>query len=599
MGTVERDTQREMRAGQDVTVPASNPAIIGRPASTEEAQAAEPLEQEGVSNQVVVGNIPARGSGFLPRPRLLALLNRDDSGVSVLSGGEGVGKTDLAAAYARAKLAAGWRLVVWINARDRGSLQAGLAAVADAAGVADSGSRQRTADAGLAVRQWLEADGDRRLLVFDDAEDPDLLRPFVPAAGAVRVLITGARQSLADLGTSVPVDVLSVGEALALLDGRTGLADAAGVGAVAAELGYLPLALDQAAAVIAGQNMGYRAYLGRLQLAHVDENPMHQQEEPYPQGAAEAVLLALETVRSADEVGLGTALLEVMSVLSPAGVRLESLRAAAQAGALVSGGHPAAEAMVDQALAGLAERSLVTFSLDSGAVIMHRLVARVVRAGLARRQRLAAVCREAASVLVTEAEALAGANDRAAVRDIVRQMTALLDKAPVAAGEADEELARVLLRLRFLALYYLIELGDNPPQAIALGESLTADLERTRGPDHPDTVNVRNKLAAAYRDAGRAAYAIPLVQQTLTARERLLGTDHPSTLAARNNLASVYQAAGRSAEAIPLFEENVAACERLLGSDHPKTLASRHKLALAAQEAMTAENADQGPYEPD
>ena len=90
----------------------------------------------------------------------------------------------------------------------------------------------------------------------------------------------------------------------------------------------------------------------------------------------------------------------------------------------------------------------------------------------------------------------------------------------------------------------------------------------------------RNDLARAYREAGRVADAVPLVERTLAARERLFGADHPSTLASRNNLASAYRATGGPAEAIPLFEKNVAACERLLGADHPKTLASRHNLDL-------------------
>jgi tetratricopeptide (TPR) repeat protein len=156
------------------------------------------------------------------------------------------------------------------------------------------------------------------------------------------------------------------------------------------------------------------------------------------------------------------------------------------------------------------------------------------------------------------------------------------------AGEADAPLTRMLLRLRLMALDYLIQLGDSVPQAIVLGEPLIPDLDRILGPDHPDTMNARNGLATAYHAAGRTADAIPLVRQTLATRERLLGADHPSTLASRNNLASAYRAAGRPAEAIPLFEANLAACERLLGADHPKTLASRHHLDLARQESARA-----------
>ena len=61
-------------------------------------------------------------------------------------------------------------------------------------------------------------------------------------------------------------------------------------------------------------------------------------------------------------------------------------------------GAVAAMSVVDGALARLAERSLLAFSLDGQAVIAHELVMRVVRDGLARQGRLAAVCRDAAAL---------------------------------------------------------------------------------------------------------------------------------------------------------------------------------------------------------
>ena len=217
------------------------------------------------SDQVVVGDIPALRPGFQPRPALLVQLDQpSQSPPVVLTGTSGVGKTQLAAAYARARLADNWRLIAWVNARDSETLLAGLVAVAEAAGLSVGGSRPQAADVGQAVRHWLEADGSRRLLVFDDVEDPYMLRPFVPAAGAARVLINVTGEPVAELGTSVPIGVFSAEEALALLGERTGLADEDGALALALQLGYLPLALDQAAGVIAEQHVDYAAYLAKL-----------------------------------------------------------------------------------------------------------------------------------------------------------------------------------------------------------------------------------------------------------------------------------------------------------------------------------------------
>src|SRR6185312_5253729 len=559
------------------------------------AEVQQPLLAGATDGQVVVGDIPMEPPCFRARAGLLAELDRASARVSVIhpvAELHGLGATQLAAAYARAKLAAGWRLVAWVNGGDIGSLLAGLAAVADATGLAGGDPGRGVTDAGSAVRHWLETDGEQCLLVFDDVADLKAVRPYVPVGGAVRVLITSNRPSAADLGSTIPVDVFSVDEASAFLAVRTGQDDEAGAAKVAAALGHLPLALALAASVVAGQQRGgYAWYLDQLQMAPVDVALTGDDGEPCPPSVARTVSLSLQAVRAADRTGICTRVMEIMAGLSPAGVHRELLYSAGQAGVLASGGRLVAAGLVDRVLEWLSGQSLLTFSLDGQTVVMNRLVTRVIRNGLARRGRLTAAYEAAVFVLDVYSRAQVGTSDRRAVRGILQQVTALLDSLAEPATEIDEELAWVLLRLRFVALYLALELGDSTPLAIAVGEPLAEDLTRVLGPDHPDTLNSRNSLAAAYLAAGRVAEAIPLFEQILAVRQRTLGPGDSETLTSQNNLASAYQDAGRTAEAIRLYELNLEIRERLLGPDHPSTLNSRGNLAAAYRDGGRVDEA--------
>ena len=543
----------------------------------------------------MVGEIPQQPLGFRPRADLLAALDAPAPRsrvvvVHAVTGMRGVGKTHLAAAYARARLAERWRLVAWINAEDLGGVLAGLAAVAAGLGL---GAGEGDAEAaGRAVRHRLEIDGDRCLLVFDNATDPAVLRPFIPAAGAARVIITSNQQSVANLGAGVPVDVFSEPEALAFLAERTGSADTEGAHAVAAELGCLPLALAQAAAVIADQHLGYGTYLDRLRGMPVSELLRPVEAGQYPRGLAAAVLLSLEGVRAGDDTGVCTAMMELVAVLSLAGVRRTLVQEAARQGVLKRRWwHRKLPAeVVDRALGRLAGASLLTFSVDGSSVSAHRLVMRVIREQLAAGNSLMAVCAAAARLLDGLAASLSQTwhEDRVAVKDLVEQILALDESS--AGCPADSALVRRILRLRGWAVGFLNELGDSAARSILIAEPLLADQERVLGADHPDILATRGNLAIAFQMAGRTAEAITLFEQNLADEEQVLGADHPDILATRGNLAEAYRLAGRTAEAITLDEQTLADRERVLGADHPDTLATRGNLAIAFQMAgRTAE----------
>jgi hypothetical protein len=178
---------------------------------------------------VRVGDVPQQPPAWQPRKHLLAVVGKRGLGVPIvraLTGMRGGGKTQIAAAYARSRMADGWRVVAWINARNPDAVLNGLGDLALKLGIRDPGGDLMNTAA--AVRHWLEAFGEQCLLVFDDAGDLDRLRPFLPAAGDAQVVITSSRQAAADLGLAVPVEVFTQEEALAFLAERTRNLDANG-----------------------------------------------------------------------------------------------------------------------------------------------------------------------------------------------------------------------------------------------------------------------------------------------------------------------------------------------------------------------------------
>ena len=318
--------------------------------------------------------------------------------------------------------------------------------------------------------------------------------------------------------------------------------------------------------------------------------------EDYPHATAAALLLSVQDTEASDPTGLTSWLLRVLAALSPDGIPRAFLNGLPQARperrlAMLRrrGGHQR-DWEVNEAIGRCVAGSLLDWSVTGDAVLMHRLLARVLRerdqAGGQWASTVTAALNIIEPLLFPEQQAWARREDGAR---LATQVEALWD-ADAEAGTSDPDLAFRQLRTRSWAVWQLCASADLS-RAITTGTRTLADSERVLGADHHDTLSSRNTLAYAYQSAGRPEQAIGLHEQTLADRQRVLGADHPDTLTSRNNLADAYQEAGRLEQAIPLHEQTLADTERVLGADHPHTLSSRNNLADAYQEAGRLEQA--------
>jgi tetratricopeptide (TPR) repeat protein len=121
-----------------------------------------------------------------------------------------------------------------------------------------------------------------------------------------------------------------------------------------------------------------------------------------------------------------------------------------------------------------------------------------------------------------------------------------------------------------------LEAKGDKDDAIIEYRYLLAGQVRTLGPDHRETLDTRTTLARL-RQFNRSA--IKDHESLLADLIRILGRDHPDTLPTRKDLAEHRYYAGDKVGAVHAYEELLAEQIRIRGRDHPDTLATRGELA--------------------
>jgi len=567
-------------------------AVVSLPASVwagkdrlDRGSERQPVHGGKGSRAVIVGEIPQEPPAFQRRPALEEQLAATErvAVVTALTGGPGMGKTQLAAAVARGCISAGWTVVAWIVAENAGMVMAGMDQLARALGLAvgqdDSEAAARKA------RNWLESQASARtLVVLDNVLDAETVRRWIPAVGQTRVIITSTSRSCDDLGTPVRVDTFTPAQSTAFLRQRTGLTDDTDARALAEDLDFLPLALAQVAAVVRSQHLSYATVLGRIRAVPLDRLLTRLSGDPYPRGAAEAVMLALRSVAEADR--LAWPLVGLIAILSPAGISRDLLHHYADPD---HGSDPVTAVEIDMSTGRLADASLLTFTLDGTAVLMHRFTQRVARDRAQREGTLAGFVLIAARLIANCRPTGEPAAHRELCLQLIMQTDALWAHAESGAtdGTAMTDAMRLILELRRWSTTTLWALG-NGSAAIAHGLSAVADHGRLLGADCEETMQASYGLALAYGQDCRHDEAIALNQQIVNWHIANVGTESPTTLNFQNTLANNYLESGidfgepaRLETAISLHTGNLEQCSRAFGPDDDHTIRSGMNLARA------------------
>ncbi|KAJ3541339.1 hypothetical protein NM208_g4656 [Fusarium decemcellulare] len=268
---------------------------------------------------------------LLPSKDLLVSSQPDRFRVGALCGLGGMGKTETAIEYAFTRRDA-FDAIFWVHAEDESSIETGIAKIAVRLGIQDPNDPgNKVINKSLAI-EWLckpwkvdyNSDTPSRnkaswLVIFDNADNPEVLHPYSDITGSGAVLITSrsprARSSFGQPAINFDIQPFSDEESGLLIQRIAGnkghLDEAIEVGR---RLGGLPLAIAQMAGMIGIEFLSYSEFLA----TYDDKEEESELHENVLQPLRKTARGNLSTVWALDKLSAqARAVLELASFLSP------------------------------------------------------------------------------------------------------------------------------------------------------------------------------------------------------------------------------------------------------------------------------------------
>jgi tetratricopeptide (TPR) repeat protein len=532
-----------------------------------------------------IRKLPTRNGAFTGRTEELALLRARLRGsapggvpgarqvhavvpsVQTAYGLGGVGKTQLVLEYAH-RFGSDYDLVWWIDAEQPNLIVYSLAELAGHLGVLPDGAGTGVAEAADLALQALGRGPRRWLLIFDNADEPEPVRPYLPT-GSGHVLITSRHQSW-NRRARLEVSVFTEAEAVQHLLRRVPGLARADAAEVAGAVAHLPLAVEIAASWLAETDMPVASYVEALnEQATRGLGATTPEDYPAPLNTTWQISLARLREMSPSSVRL----LQVCSFMAPEPISLRLVYSDQMFAALLPYDEELRDRlMMGRVLHGVRRFALAKVDVGDGSLQVHRLVQAVVRDGMTL-QEADETRHTVHRLLVGLRPDVGDTDDPANWPDFDRIWPHL---APSAADTCDEPDTRQLLIDR---VRYLWQRGDLP-RAERLARELAEGWGDRLGEDDRQVLQVRLQLAGVLRSQGRFTECLALDEDVLERQRRTRQEDHPQTLRTAGSVAADLRSLGRFQEALELDTETGAKMREQLGDDSPETLALAHNRAL-------------------
>jgi tetratricopeptide (TPR) repeat protein len=501
--------------------------------------------------------------------------------ISAVAGMGGVGKTTLAARYARQHEHDYPGGICWLNARETNlaaeivqfvQVYTALEVPQELGGKALSLIQQ----AHWCWQHWQPLEG-LVLVVLDDVTNLAGYREILPTNSRFRVLMTTRLRNLdRNAVKEIPLDVLSKAEALQLLSAILGKDDkriereAATAESLCKWLGYLPLGVELVGNYLADDpDLSLAKMLKRLETKRIDDEALNPSEweslSPAQRGVKAAFELSWQELNPITQ-----RVSQFVSLFASDGFEWKWLKSATKL-------FKCQESDISEAKKQLYKRHLIKQVVETeGCYSVHSLIREFLQAKLTASEQTNDFRQAFAAWMVKVAQQIP-ASPTCEVIELLKTCRPHLQEVAENLIDAviDEDLSWVFVGLtRFYegqGLYALAEPWN---------QQCLSTVQTRLGQDHPSVNASLNNLAYLYSLQGRYSEAEPLFQKVLELCQRLLGQDHPDVATSVNNLAGIYSSQGRYSEAEPLYIQALELRQRLLGQDHPDVATSVNNLAL-------------------